>query len=83
MTTNESKAPPVTEASEIAQEAAAEAQQEKTDAAAARIAELELVSLLQEMGKRRLRVNVVGKPQRVPACFVHGYTSLPVELERY
>lgn len=49
----------------------------------ARVAELQLITLLEEMAKRRLRVNVVGEPVRVPACFVHGFKKLPVELSRY
>ncbi|WP_095012563.1 cytochrome P450 [Tsuneonella mangrovi] len=49
----------------------------------ARVAELQLNTLLEEMAKRRLRVNVVGEPVRVPACFVHGYKSLPVQLSHY
>jgi hypothetical protein len=28
-------------------------------------------------------VNVIGEPERVPACFVHGYRKMMVELERY
>lgn len=49
----------------------------------ARVAELQLVALLEEMAKRRLRVNVLEEPVRVPACFVHGYKSMQVELSRY
>ena len=49
----------------------------------ARVAELQLVTLLEEMAKRRLRANVIGEPLRVPACFVHGYKSLQVELSHY
>lgn len=49
----------------------------------ARIAELQLVTLLEEMAKRRLRANAIGEPVRVAACFVHGYKSVPVELSRY
>jgi cytochrome P450 len=49
----------------------------------ARVAEVQLVVLLEELAKRRLRVQAVGEPSRVPACFVHGYTHLPVQLERY
>jgi cytochrome P450 len=49
----------------------------------ARVAELQLVTLLEEMAKRRLRANVLGEPVRVPACFVHGYKSLQVELSHY
>ncbi|MEH3037848.1 MAG: cytochrome P450 [Sphingomonas adhaesiva] len=49
----------------------------------ARLAELQVSILLEEMAKRRMRVNVTGAPDRVPACFVHGYRHLPVEIERY
>lgn len=49
----------------------------------ARVAELQLITLFEEMAKRRLRVNVLSEPERVPACFVHGYKSMQVELERY
>lgn len=49
----------------------------------ARVAELQLVTLLEEMAKRRLRVNVLAEPERVAQCFVHGYKALPVELSRY
>ena len=49
----------------------------------ARLAELQVSILLEEMAKRRMRVNVTGAPERVPACFVHGYKQLPVEIERY
>ena len=49
----------------------------------ARLAELQIGILLEEMAKRRMRVNVAGAPERVSACFVHGYRKLPVELSRY
>jgi cytochrome P450 len=49
----------------------------------ARLAELQIGILLEEMAKRRLRPNVVGAPERVAACFVHGYRKLPVELTHY
>ena len=49
----------------------------------ARLAELQISVLLEEMAKRRLRVNVTGEPVRVAASFVHGYRSLPVEVSRY
>ena len=49
----------------------------------ARVAEMQLVVLLEEMAKRRLRVNVVEEPERVPACFVHGYKKLMVTLSHY
>ena len=49
----------------------------------ARLAELQVGVLLEELAARRLRVVVAAEPERVAACFVHGYKSLPVELERY
>lgn len=49
----------------------------------ARIAELQLTTLISEMQRLRLRAHVVADPVRVHACFVHGYKSLPVQLERY
>ena len=45
--------------------------------------ELQIGVLMEEMAKRRLRVNVIGEPERVAACFVHGYKQMPVELSRY
>ena len=49
----------------------------------ARLAELQINVLLEEMAKRRMRVNVVGAPERVAACFVHGYRKLPVTISKY
>jgi cytochrome P450 len=49
----------------------------------ARLAELQISVLMEEMAKRRMRVNVTGAPTRVSACFVHGYRTLPVEISRY
>ena len=49
----------------------------------ARLAELQVQVLMEEMATRRMRVNVVGEPERVAACFVHGYRQLPVEITRY
>lgn len=49
----------------------------------ARIAEVQLHTLLEEMSKRRLRVNVIKEPERVSACWVHGYTKMMVTLEQY
>jgi cytochrome P450 len=49
----------------------------------ARLAELQVSVLLEEMAKRRMRVNVLAEPTRVSACFVHGYRTLPVEISRY
>jgi len=49
----------------------------------ARLAELQLRILFEEMAARRLRVNVLGEPDRVPSCFVHGYRAMQVELSEY
>ena len=49
----------------------------------ARVAELQLTTLISEMQKRRLRVNVLDEPERVHASFVHGYRHMQVELEKY
>ncbi|CAN5538100.1 cytochrome P450 [soil metagenome] len=49
----------------------------------ARLAELQVGILLEEMAKRRMRVNVLSEPERVAACFVHGYRKMPVELSLY
>ena len=49
----------------------------------ARLAELQVGVLMEEMAKRRMRVNVVAEPERVSQCFVHGYKSMQVELSKY
>ncbi len=49
----------------------------------ARLAELQISVLLEEMAKRRIRANVLSEPERVSACFVHGYKSMDVELTNY
>jgi cytochrome P450 len=48
----------------------------------ARLAELQLGILLEEMQKRKMRVEVMGPPTRVYSSFVHGYRSLPVVMRR-
>jgi cytochrome P450 len=49
----------------------------------ARLAELQLTVLLEEMAKRRMRVNVIAPPERVHACFAHGFRSMMVEISHY
>jgi cytochrome P450 len=51
--------------------------------AARHVAELQLTMLIAEMQKRRLRVNVIDKPEIIQACFTHGYKEMIVQLERY
>ena len=49
----------------------------------ARLAEMQIAILLEEMAARRMRINVLAEPTRVAACFVHGYRTLPVEISKY
>ncbi len=49
----------------------------------ARLAELQITILMEEMARRRIRVNVLSEPERVPACFVHGYRKMDVEITHY
>jgi cytochrome P450 len=49
----------------------------------ARLAELQLRVLLEEMRARRLRVHVTGQVERVRANFVHGFRRLDVTVDRY
>ena len=46
----------------------------------ARLAELQLQILFEEMIARGMSVVVVGEPVYVAQCFVHGYRSLPVRI---
>ncbi len=49
----------------------------------ARLAELQLKILLEEMHKRRMRVRVTGQVERVRANFVHGFRKLGVTMEKF
>ncbi|MCA1749075.1 MAG: cytochrome P450 [Parasphingopyxis sp.] len=49
----------------------------------ARLAELQLQILFEELAARRLRPEVTGEPVRVLSNFVHGFKQLPVTLSRY
>jgi len=49
----------------------------------ARLAELQLKILLEEMHERRMRVRVTGKAERVRANFVHGFRKLETTLEKF
>ena len=48
----------------------------------ARLAELQLRILREEMHERRMRVRVAGTVERVRANFVHGFRKLEVMLEK-
>lgn len=49
----------------------------------ARLAELQLRVLLEEMHKRRMRVHVAGDVERVRANFVHGFRKMEVEITTF
>jgi cytochrome P450 len=49
----------------------------------ARLAELQLKVLLEEMHQRRMRVQVTGDVRRVRANFVHGFRQIDVTLEKF
>jgi cytochrome P450 len=49
----------------------------------ARLAELQIQILLEEMLKRRMTVRVTGPAEHVPQSFVHGYKTLPVIIETH
>ena len=45
-----------------------------------RLAEMQLQILWEEALARFPMIEVVGEPERVSSCFVHGFTSLPVRI---
>ena len=49
----------------------------------ARLAELQLRVLLEEMHARRMRVDVVGEVERVRANFVHGFRRMEVQVSAF
>ena len=49
----------------------------------ARLAELQLKVLMEEMHKRRMRVHVTGRVERVRANFVHGFRTLETTIEKF
>jgi cytochrome P450 len=48
----------------------------------ARLAELQLTTLIEEMARRDMSVKLVGDPVRLPSCFTSGYEHMPVTMER-
>jgi cytochrome P450 len=48
----------------------------------ARLAELQLNVLLEEMQKRRMVIELAGDVHRVHSSFVHGYREMPVVMKR-
>lgn len=49
----------------------------------ARLAELQLQILFEEMLKRKMTVRITGEPEYVPQSFVHGFRKLPVVIDRH
>ncbi len=49
----------------------------------ARLAELQVRILLEEMAVRHMRIKVLAEPTRVAQSFVNGYESMKVEINRY
>ena len=45
-----------------------------------RLAELQLKIVWEEILRRFPLIEVVGEPERTPACFVKGYLNLPVRI---
>jgi cytochrome P450 len=45
-----------------------------------RLAEMQLTILWEEILKRFPVIEVLGEPERVPSCFVHGYRSMQVRI---
>jgi cytochrome P450 len=48
----------------------------------ARLAELQLRILIEEMLKRRMRVHVTGKVERLRQNFIHGFSKAEVTVEK-
>lgn len=48
----------------------------------ARLAELQIATLMEVLLERGLMPVQVGEPERVSSCFVHGYRKLPAKLVR-
>lgn len=48
----------------------------------ARLAELQLVTLIEEMAARNMEVKLQGEPIRLPSCFSNGYEQMIVTVSR-
>jgi len=46
----------------------------------ARLAELQLVTLIEEMAARDMEVTLAGEPHRLPSCFTNGYEQIMVTM---
>ncbi|MFA7595943.1 MAG: cytochrome P450 [Novosphingobium sp.] len=48
----------------------------------ARLAELQVATLVEEMARRNMEVRIVGEPERLPSCFINEFERMPVEIAR-
>ena len=48
----------------------------------ARLAEVQIAAVIDELVSRRLRVVTVGAPERLASPFLHGFNTMPVRLEQ-
>jgi cytochrome P450 len=48
----------------------------------ARLAELQLQVLIEEMVKRNMDVTLIGEPERIPSCFTHGFHKMMVTASK-
>jgi len=48
----------------------------------ARLAELQLTTLIEEMARRDMEPRIVGEPKRLPSCFTNGYEHISVTMSR-
>ena len=48
----------------------------------ARLAELQLQTLIEEMAKRNMEVQFAEKPERLPSCFTHGFHKMMVTINK-
>jgi cytochrome P450 len=46
----------------------------------ARLAEIQLAIYMEEILKRNVRIEMVGAPQRMASCFLHGFVTMPVRM---
>jgi cytochrome P450 len=48
----------------------------------ARLAELQLQTLIEEMAKRNMEVKFAEAPERLPSCFTHGFHKMMVTVTK-
>ena len=48
----------------------------------ARLAEIQIATLIEEIVERGWRIVPQGMPTRLPSPFLHGFTQMPVAIEQ-